>query len=391
MRIALIADEDPGWGGIGTYTGILGRALRDSGHDVHLVLRGWEEDGVEELDGLAVHRVTVPEPSWRRGTVALVSRLHVARESLLFSARAARALARIAPDVVEAPEFHATGLMSALRARLDRRAPAVVVRLHTPAYLAARLAGEPADLDGRSEELLEAASVRAADRITSPSAALAHEVTRRWRLAPDRVEVVPNPVDSDLFVPGERVPDPGCILVAGRVERMKGQDVLIEALPAILRAVPSAHVRLVGADGGASAAVAKRSRELGVESAVSFEGAVARHDLPAVYRSASVCVVPSCFDNFPYTCLEAMACGRPVVATDAGGAAEAIIRGRTGKIFPSEDSEALGRAVVELLEAPRRAEEMGAEARRETARRFAPDAVAPRMVELYADAVAARR
>lgn len=385
MRIALIADEDPGWGGIGTYTGILGRALRDSGHEVHLVLRGWEEDGEEELDGLAVHRVTVPEPSWRRGTVALVSHLHVARESLLFSARAARALARIAPDVVEAPEFHATGLTSALRARLDRRAPAVVVRLHTPAYLAARLAGEPADLDGRSEELLEAASVRAADRITSPSAALAHEVTRRWRLAPDRVEVVPNPVDSDLFVPGERAPDPACILVAGRVERMKGQDVLIEALPAIRRAVPSAHVRLVGADGGASAAVAQRSRELGVESAVSFEGAVAREELPAVYASAAVCVVPSRFEAFGYTCAEAMACGRPVVASRVGGLAEIVEHEREGLLVAPEDPVALAAAVIRLLGDPALGRRLGAAARAGVLERFGAPAVAVRSAAAYAE------
>lgn len=385
MRIALIADEDPGWGGIGTYTGILGRALRDSGHDVHLVLRGWEEDGEEELDGLTVHRVTVAEPSWRRGTVALVSHLHVARESLLFSARAARALARIAPDVVEAPEFHATGLTSALRARLDRRAPAVVVRLHTPAYLAARLAGEPANLDGRSGELLEAASVRAADRITSPSAALAHEVTRRWRLAPDRVEVVPNPVDSDLFVPGERAPDPACILVAGRVERMKGQDVLIEALPAIRRAVPSAHVRLVGADGGASAAVAQRSRELGVESAVSFEGAVAREELPAVYASAAVCVVPSRFEAFGYTCVEAMACGRPVVASRVGGLAEIVEHEREGLLVAPEDPAALAAAVIRLLGDPALGRRLGAAARSGVLERFGAPAVAVRSAAAYAE------
>ncbi len=386
MRIALIADEDPGWGGIGSYTGILGRAFRDSGHDVHLVLRGWEEDGEEELDGLAIHRVTVPEPSWRRGTVALVSRLHVARESLLFSARAARALARIAPDVVEAPEFHATGLMSALRSRLDRRAPAVVVRLHTPAYLAARLAGEPADLDGRSEELLEAASVRAADRITSPSAALAHEVTRRWRLAPDRVEMVPNPVDSDLFVPGERAPDPACILVAGRVERMKGQDVLLEALPAIRRVMPETHVRFVGADGGSAAALAARAGALGLDpSAVVFEGALAREELPAVYASAAVCVVPSRFEAFGYTCVEAMACGRPVVASRVGGLAEIVEHEREGLLVAPEDPAALAAAVIRLLGDPDLGRRLGAAARAGVLERFGAPAVAVRSAAAYAE------
>ena len=72
--VALVADEDPGWGGIGTYTGILAEGLRDLGVRVHLVLRGWEQDGREQRDGIVVHRLTVPDPAWRRGTVAVVSR-----------------------------------------------------------------------------------------------------------------------------------------------------------------------------------------------------------------------------------------------------------------------------------------------------------------------------
>jgi len=172
MRVALVADEDPGWGGIGTYTGVMGKGLQTLGHDVHLVLRGWEEPEAETLEGLTVHRVSVPEPSWSRGTVAAVSRLYGTRESLIFSARVARVLAQIRPDVVEAPDFHGAGLVVALRTRLQRRAPAVVTRLHTPSFLTARLAQERPDLDLRAAEVLEAASVHSARSVTSPSEAL---------------------------------------------------------------------------------------------------------------------------------------------------------------------------------------------------------------------------
>jgi len=386
VRIALLADEDPGWGGIGTYTGVLGMALAELGHDVRLVLRGWEEDGVERLDGLTVHRVMVPEPRWHRGTVAMTARLYVARQSLIFSGRAARVLARIAPDVVEAPEFHAAALIAALRARLGRRSPAVVVRLHAPSFVTASLAAQQPDLDLRAGEVLEAVSVRCARLVTSPSAALAAIVARRWHLAPGRVQVVPNPIDHDLFAPfPQDVETPGRILVVGRIERAKGQDLLVEALPQIRRAVPDAHLLVVGGDGGFTEKLEHRVDALGLREAITFAGPRARPELPPVYRSASVCVVPSRFEAFPYTALEAMACGKAVLAARVGGLAEVIDAGRDGILVEPENSPALAEQITRmLLDAPERAR-LGRAARLRVLGSFAAREVAARMVEHYAE------
>ena len=401
LKVALVAGEDPGWGGIGSYTGILASGLRDLGLQVHLVLRGWEEDCRSVEDGVVVHRVTVPEPSWRRGTEAVVSRLYVARESLVFSARVGRLLSRLAREegvaVVETPEFHAPGIVAALRARLSARPPAVVVRMHTPSYLTTRMDDEARTHDVRACELLELASARAAAVVTSPSAALAAEVARRWRIDRERIVVVPNPVDAELFEPGGEPEDRDTILVAGRIEPRKGQHVLVEALPAIRRAVPGARVRLVGADGDERDGVSpvqrlrRRIAELGVEAdALLVDPPRPRADLPSVYRSAAVCAVPSSFDNFPYTCLEAMACGRPVVATNAGGPAEMIDSGRDGVLIPADRPAALAQAVVELLHDPARRRRLGEAARAKVLQSFSTPSVAARMERIYSDAGKAR-
>jgi glycosyltransferase involved in cell wall biosynthesis len=390
VRIALVADEDPGWGGIGTYTGVLGSGLAALGHEVKLVLRGWERDGVETLDGLTVHRVTVGEPSWRRGTIALSSRLYTARESIVFSRGVTRALKAIAPDVVEAPEFHAPGLVPAVRSRLGLGGPSVVVRLHAPAFLTGRLAAERPDFDVRAGEALEAASVRCAQLITAPSRAVAELVRRRWRMTEARLRVVPNPIDEQRFAPAP-APAPadaapsGTILVVGRIERAKGQDLLVEALPAIRQAVPDAALLLVGDDGGAAAELARRAAALGVRDAITFAGARPREELPSIYRSAAVCVVPSRFESFPYSALEAMACGRAVVAARVGGLPEVVEQGRDGVLVAPESPAELGAAVARLLLDPDERRRLGHAARERVLSAFTASRVAAAMVERYAE------
>lgn len=383
MKIALVAGEDPGWGGIGTYTGVLGRALIELGHDVQLILRGWDEDRTETLDGLTVHRVTVPEPSWRRGTVRAMERLYTTRDSLAFARRVGAMARGLGADVVEGPEFGAPMVATAL----GRRRSHTIVRLHSPSFLTAQLAQDPVRLDLRLQELLEATSAHAARIVTSPSHALADLVRRRWRLRSSAIRVVPNPVDAHLFAPsGGPAHVPGRILIVGRVERAKGHDVLVEAMPAVRAAIREAHVLAVGADGGLLEALAARAAALGITSALSFAGARERRELPDLYRSAAVCVTPSRFEALPYSALEAMACGRAVVGSRVGGLAELVEDGRSGVLVDPGDPMRLAGALTGLLrdENRRRALEEGARERVLSA--YSAGRVAAAMAEVYAEA-----
>jgi glycogen(starch) synthase len=406
LRIALVAGEDPGWGGIGTYTGELARALAAEGQHVELVLRGWEEDTVEDLEGLTVHRVTVPPPAWRRGTAAVLSRSLDARESLVFSARVAQRLGRLHGarrlDVVEAPEFHAPGLLASLGANALRaagRAPLVVARLHGPGFVTARLAGEPRTADARMLEALERAAVRSARLVTSPSAAMLAEVVPRWGGLRRSPQIVPNPIDTQRYAPSGIAPEGATLLIVGRIERNKGQDVAVEALPLIRRAVPDARLLLVGADselakggGSALAALRRRAAELGVpEDALQAIGAVDRTELPALYARATACLVPSRFEAFGYSCLEAMACGRPVVASAAGGLTEIVTSGHNGLLTPPGDAGALAQAAVRLLADPDLSRRLGGSARATVVQRFAAPVIARRVTALYLDASSAAR
>lgn len=91
-------------------------------------------------------------------------------------------------------------------------------------------------------------------------------------------------------------------------------------------------------------------KENNCESSVLFVPRIPLTELPAYYRSADISVVPSLYDNSPYTCLEAMSCGKAVIGTSAGGTREYIVDGDSGVIVPPRDSEALANALVKLLQ-----------------------------------------
>jgi glycosyltransferase involved in cell wall biosynthesis len=196
--------------------------------------------------------------------------------------------------------------------------------------------------------------------------------------------VVPNPVDEQRFSPGPECGEAGgTIIVVGRLERAKGQDLLVEALPSIRRAAPEATLLLVGDDGGVAAQLERRAVALGVRDAVTFAGAHPRVQLPPLYRSAAVCVVPSRFESFPYSALEAMACGRAVVAARVGGLPEVVEHERSGILIDPEDPAALGAAITRLLLDATERRRLGTAARERVLSVFAARRVAAAMVEHY--------
>jgi glycogen(starch) synthase len=398
LTIALVSEELPpetGWGGIGTYVHDMSRALVSAGHQVHVLARTWGSPGVvETVPGLHIHRLVVPEPSWRRGTRRVTARMHETRDIVGWNRQVAariRAIDRQSHvDLVEAPEYHAQALLSSVRLR----GIPCVVRLHTPTYLlhelnGAAVGGSP--LDTSLATNAERCLTRRAKLVTSPSAALARRVESAWGLTQGSVRVVPNPIHAEMFSGLAQTAVANSLLYVGRIERRKGVHVLVEALPEIRRHVPDATVVLVGHDhpsgpGGMSmtAHLTQRASQLGLPAdAVQFTGPKERHDLGMLFARSSVCVVPSLYENFPYTCLEAMAAGRPVVAADTGGIPEIVSDGVTGLLAAPGNHSALAAAVVRILTEPGLANRLSRGARAAVVEQFSPAAIAQRMVAEY--------
>jgi glycosyltransferase involved in cell wall biosynthesis len=178
---------------------------------------------------------------------------------------------------------------------------------------------------------------------------------RRLGLRSDRVSIVPCGVDTAVFTPrGPVAPrsERPRLLVLGRIVERKGQDDAVRALAA----VPDAELVVVGgppaAELDADPEVRRLRRvaaEAGVGDRLVFAGSVARADVPAWVRSADVVLAVPWYEPFGITPLEAMACGRPVVATAVGGLVDTVVDGVTGDLVPARDPSALGAALRRLL------------------------------------------
>jgi len=147
-----------------------------------------------------------------------------------------------------------------------------------------------------------------------------------------------------------------------RLTAEKGVDELLRAVPIVLGSFEPLRFEIAG-DGPLRAALEAQCAALGIADRVRFTGAFAREDLPRVMERADVIVLPSLTEGMPFVIVEAMAYGRPVVATAVGGVPEVVREGETGLLVPPRDPERLAGALVHLLAEPRRRAAMGAAAR----------------------------
>jgi glycosyltransferase involved in cell wall biosynthesis len=171
---------------------------------------------------------------------------------------------------------------------------------------------------------------------------------------PQKVAVHYTGIDTARFHPGDRAAaraalgmgDAPALLTVGALIARKGQALVIAALPAL----PGAHYWLAGA-GEEEARYRTLARELGVETRVHFFGPVANADLPQLYRAADAVVMPSASEGLANAWVEALACGTPIVISDAGGAAELVTSPLAGRIV-ERTPQAIAEAVQVLLATP---------------------------------------
>jgi glycosyltransferase involved in cell wall biosynthesis len=231
--------------------------------------------------------------------------------------------------------------------------------------------------------------LRKADVIlpTSPQYLESSEYLKPFR---DKCEVIPLAVDLRRFEPRPEIEARAAewrsewkapmVLFVGRLRYYKGVDVLLRAARDI-----HARIAIVG-DGPFEPSLRTVHRQLDLRDRVEFLGAQNEFELLALYRAASVCVLPSTHrsEALGLAMIEAMASGRPVVSTELGtGTSWVNQHGSTGLVVPPGDAESLAAAINLLLDDPPMAERFGAAARERARREFSHRVMAERVLRVY--------
>lgn len=238
----------------------------------------------------------------------------------------------------------------------------------------------------------EAAVARSADRIIIASEHERALLTRLYDIDPAKVSVIPLGVDLDQFRPIMRavarhalgLNGKGIILFVGRVEPLKGLDLLLSAAAQISEE-SDFELLVVGADASTNGELAhlrQLAADLGLAGRVRFIGAVEHELLPLFYNAADVCVVPSYYESFGLVALEAMACGVPVVAARVGGLASTIRDGETGYLIPWHCPEPFAERLELLLMNEDLRRHLGQQARA-AAERYRWSNIAHQIASLY--------
>jgi glycosyltransferase involved in cell wall biosynthesis len=228
---------------------------------------------------------------------------------------------------------------------------------------------------------------RRVDRIITGSGPSAESVCEAFRLPRERVRVIHDGVDVEVFRPLEVPKRPRSVLYVGNSDdRNKGARYLLEAMAILKGRGFDCHLTFVDRP---NAEMAPRMvRELDIEDRVTFTGRLRLEDLVLAYNQAQLVVSPSLYEGFGLPAAEAMACGTPVIATTAGAFPEIVADGETGMLVRPGDAEAVANAIEKLLPDEPRRLAMGAAGRERIVERFSWRQTAIRTAELYAEVAA---
>lgn len=339
MRILLVSDLDP--------TAVVGGGERLlSQHARGLAARGHEVVVCSGAPGAD-------------GRLEMVRILRVGR-SPVTPQRAAAAVRHIHPDAVVG--YQPATAIGALRAARRRGIATLYVFLSGWADEYATRRQRPRCAGIALRRTVERASLRASDRVVVLSAYSAAALSAAHPGVSRSVNVVPGGVDTVWFSPdgsregarrrlGFPTSRPLLLAVRNLVPRM-GLDILLAAMPDIVRTFPAIHLVIAG-DGPLRDGLERQARSLGLAGRVTFTGLVPEQELPDYYRAADLSVLPTRdLEGFGLVTVESLACATPVVGTPVGATPEILAPLDPRLVADAATPEALAAAITSLLRSP---------------------------------------
>lgn len=390
----------PDTGGQVVFVLELARNLNALGHRVDVVTRRF--DGQPEYDdmgdGLRVWRIPFGGNEFIRK-----ERMHEHLDEFSRNFLAAVRDRRLHYDVVSSHYWDAGWAGRAICQELD------IPHVHTPHSLGVwkrdEMGDEPdAEATYRFEERIhkEFLVYRSADRVVATTPQQAESIGERYELPRQRIAMVPPGVDVHRYFPvdGQRVRSLRArlgfhrddVYTVGRAAHNKGYDLLIRTLPVLRRAVPGARLVLaVGADAPADRRRVRRwqnlAQDLGVAAHVEWRGHVPDEQMADFYRAAGVFALPSRYEPFGMTAIEAMACGAPSVITIHGGLEEMFDFGSQALFADPARSTEFATMLSLPMRYPRLRERLSVDGAQWASRTFGWSRIAQRTADLFVQAI----
>lgn len=294
--------------------------------------------------------------------------------------RFVRALTELEIDIIHTHDFYTNvfGMTAATLARV-------------PVRIASKR--ETTGVRTQTQELVERIAFTRAHAVLANSHAVRRLLVRSG-LSREKVKLVYNGVNIERFT-GRTVPRAAVCkqfglptakdvqfvsTVANRRHPVKNIPMLLRAAKRVTRELSNAHFVIAG-EGELGDELRRQAEELAVSSNVHFVGRV--DDVPALLAVSTACVLTSNAEGFSNAIIEYMAARKPVVATDAGGAAEAVADGETGFIVGIDDDGAMAEKLIMLLKDPVLSKQMGEQGRRRAEDKFSSDAQLSAVMSLY--------
>ncbi len=282
-------------------------------------------------------------------------------------------------DLVHTHLFHA-GLLGRALARLTGVRAVVHTQHNTLTW----------ETRSRTMALANRVSLHMADRVIAVGETVARMLRVHAAVPESRIALIHNGVDTNRFRPEKdrayaestlALPPRGPVIgVIAGLRPEKGHEVLLEAMPLVLRAVGEARLLVVG-DGPLRERITQKIARGGLSDCVTLAGS--RDDVDRIIPACDVVVLPSWQEGVPVSALEAMACAVPVVATDVGGTTEVVEHEQTGLVVPQGNPRAMAEAIIDLLRKPEYAHALGKQGRERVTERFDLETMIEKTVLIY--------
>lgn len=370
-------------GGVAVHASELAAALEREGNEVHVFTRmGKGQQPYERIHGVHYHRCP-----FRLSSNFVEEILDMCR-SLVHHVFHVEDFTGRPFDIVHAHDWLTASAMTWIKQGRGRKA---VLTVHSTEY--GRCGNNFYDGSSSRIRAIERAGAFWADRVIAVSHGIQRELMWMYEVPSWKIPVVFNGVNLHHF-DGWIAPGPvkalygigdmdPVVLFCGRMVNQKGPDLLVEAMPYVLKFYPNAKFIFAG-DGEARGQVEARARQLGISHAARFLGFKNGSELVNLYKTCDVVCVPSRNEPFGIVVLEAWSAGKPVAATRNGGPDEFVLHEVNGlKIHPTPESIAWG--IGTLFMDFERARWMGRNGRQAVEKDFSWDAVGDRVSRIYRD------